>query len=101
MYYCDLYGEAWYFFPMIFFITMIIFFVIVYRRGNLLCNWRGLGRKRMKDCYKTRSFESANDILKKRYVKGEINKEDFKTAQNLQKKAMYAVILSFFFGKFL
>lgn len=81
MHHSHVYGEGWYVLPMIFFVAMIIFLIIAFRRKRFFFSKEGFGSKWMSDWfeerYKTRTFESAVDILEKRYAKGEISKEEF------------------------
>jgi len=81
MYYSHVFGEGCYILWMIFLVAMIFFLFIAFRRRRFLCGKGGFGSKWMSDWfedpYKTRTFESAIDILEKRYAKGEISKEEF------------------------
>lgn len=64
---------GWWMFPMIMPIIGIVIMVIVlysvFGRGGCRLPWR--------DRYTDKEVETALDILKKRYAKGELNKEDF------------------------
>jgi len=85
MHYFEHWGDHWHHFPLamclFMFIMMAIFIFILYkRRGSFITsrwfrqNW---GRNWFADCYRYRTGESASEILKRRYVDGEINKEEF------------------------
>lgn len=81
MYHSHMFGEGCYVLPMIFFAAMIFFLIFAFRRRRFSCGKGGFRSKWMSDWfedrYKTRTFESAIDILEKRYAGGEISKEEF------------------------
>jgi len=60
-------------FPMIMFVVMIIFFFVLFRRGGCRPPWWGPGGYHREDG----ETDSALEILKKRYAKGEITKDEF------------------------
>lgn len=66
------YGGWWMFpmiMPIVFLIIVIIVLYLIFGRGRFRPPWL--------DRYPGRESESALDILKKRYAKGEITKEEF------------------------
>ena len=65
-------GGMW-IFPMIMFVVMIIFFIVLLRRGGCRPPWWGPGGYHRDNG----EADSALEILKKRYAKGEITKEEF------------------------
>jgi len=60
-------------FPMIMFVVMIIFFFVFFGRGGCRRPWFGPGGHHREDG----ETDSPLEILKKRYAKGEITKEEF------------------------
>jgi uncharacterized membrane protein len=81
----ETWGDHWHYFSgamfIIMFLMMAICIFIFYRRRGFIFNSRWFrqngNRSWFSDCYSTRNLESADDILNKRYVRGEINKEEF------------------------
>ncbi len=81
MHYSHVFGDVCNILPMIFFVAMIFFLIIAFRRRRFFCGKGGFRSKWMSDWFedrfKTRTFESAIDILEKRYARGDISKEEF------------------------
>ena len=65
-------GGMW-IFPMIMFVVMIIFFFVICRHWSCRPPWGGPEGRHPEDG----GTDSALEILKKRYAKGEISKEEF------------------------
>ncbi len=63
---------GWWIFPVIFIIVM--FFFMMFRRGGFRPPW---GQNSDRHHSESKVSETAIDILKKRYAKGEITKEEF------------------------
>jgi putative membrane protein len=68
------YGFGW-IFPLMFFVFMIVMLFWMFRRGGMGCMWcdHMMHRHDLRDA----SSESAQDILNKRYAKGEIDKQEY------------------------
>ncbi len=65
---------GWWIFPMIMCIVMIVVAFMIFGRGGFKPPWgQGSGR----DNSQSTESETALEILKKRYAKGEIKKEEF------------------------
>ena len=80
----------WWIFPLMFFIFMIVIFIFMTRRGCMGCMWRNwmMGRSDFRDASKRNWGEhsdSAQEILNKRYARGEIDKQEYE-----EKKAAIA-----------
>jgi putative membrane protein len=61
-------GMGWWIFPLVMIVVMIIFILFMGKRGGRI-PWCGSGEHK--------DSETPLDILKKRYAKGEISKEEF------------------------
>jgi putative membrane protein len=62
-------GTGWWIFPLIMIVGMIIMFFLFFGRRGGRSSWCGFGDQK--------DTETPLDILKKRYAKGEITKEEF------------------------
>ena len=70
-------GGMW-IFPLIMFVVMIIFMFLFFSRGGCRPPWWGPGGHHGEGG----EPDSALEILKKRYAKGEITKEEFEQMKN-------------------
>ena len=85
MHHFESWEHGWHYFPasmcIIMFLIMVVCFFYFYKKRRISFNrsWfrQNWSRDWFADCYGNRTGESASDILKKRYVSGEINKEEF------------------------
>lgn len=73
MFYGDFWESGVWIFPTIGIIAMLFFMFMMFGRGGFRPPWQGPGRDRSEG----RESETALDVLRKRYAKGEITKEDF------------------------
>jgi putative membrane protein len=85
MHHFDTWGDGWHYFPaticLVMFIIMAVCYFWFYRKRGIVFNrsWlrQNWNRDWFVDCYRSRRSDSAIELLKKRYVRGEINKEVF------------------------
>jgi len=64
-------GIGWWIFPLVMIVVMLIFCFLFFRRKGGSSSWCGFGEQK--------DAETPLDILKKRYAKGEIGKEEFES----------------------
>ena len=85
MHHFETWGDSWHYFPatmcfFMFIIMAVCFFLFYRKRGfGFNRNWfrQNWNRDRSANCNRSRRSESAIELLKKKYVRGEINKELF------------------------
>ncbi len=78
-------SDSWHYLPIVMFMIMLFimtaFIFIIYRRRRYIFNGKWFRQNWSRDwftnCYRTKTKETATEILKKRYVQGEISKEEF------------------------
>ena len=64
-------GMGWWIFPLVMIVVMLIICFRLFGRRGGMSSWCGFGEQK--------DAETPLDILKKRYAKGEISKEEFET----------------------
>jgi len=69
-----MWSGGWWMFPVIMCLAMMVFFFLMSRRGGFRPPWMGDSDRNNRDSTES---ETALDILKKRYAKGEITKLEF------------------------
>jgi putative membrane protein len=65
------YGMGWWIFPLVMIVVVLILCFLFFGRRGARSSWCGFGEQK--------DTETPLDILKKRYAKGEISKEEFET----------------------
>ena len=85
MHYFETWGHGWHSVPAILFLIMIVLMaacsINFYNKPrfifNSICFKRNWRKDWFIDCYRGRTGESASEMLKKKYIRGDINKEKF------------------------
>ena len=85
MHYHETWGHSWHYFPaimcLVMFLIMVVCFFYIYQKRRMFFNssWfrHKWSRDWFADCNRSERGESASEILKKLYERGQINKEVF------------------------
>jgi putative membrane protein len=72
-----MFEELWWIFPLV--MIVLCFFVMSSRKGSMMC---GFG-SHDKDKHHENSSDSAEDILDKRYARGDINREEYEEKKRI------------------